>query len=343
MSIQEIAKRAGVSIAAVSYALNNKKNISKEKRELILKIAEEMNYVPNSLAKGLLSRRTNIIGLVVPDVSMPYTLEIIRHLEYYARINDLYLLLGHTDGQTSTLQSIVDNFINKNVDALILATGLRTSGNEGDVQDAVSRLNKFKVPSVVVSPYDASTGLKTNYVIPDLEEGSYEITRYLLQKGLRKLIYMGGFPSDYVTAIRRNGFLRALDESSDANPEDAVFLDGGYTFQEGYKVIRQLFDEGAPLPDALVAVNDSVALGIYKGLRERGIRVPEDVSLVGYDDIQFPTMDFIPLTTVKIPVEEMSKLCIEGLLKQWEGQKMTFQFALKPELVIRNSVQNKNK
>jgi len=335
MSIHEVARRAGVSIATVSYALNNKGNVSKEKRELIAKIAEELNYVPNSLAKSLITKKTNIIGLVVPDLSMPYTLELIRYLELHARENELFLLLGHTDGNMKTLMGIVDSFINKNVDALILATG--SDFSPLDMNEAVKQIEKFQVPSILISPSDHFQGMKTNYVIPDLEEGEYQITRFLLANGHRELLYVGGERDNFVTEIRRRGFARALDAAG-IEVREEQYRDCGYTFQDGYREIKLFLESNLPLPSAFVAINDSVALGIYKGLKERGIRVPEDVSLVGYDDIELPTLDFIPMTTVKIPVAEMSRLCMDGLMRYWGGQNYTFQYSLKPELVIRDSV-----
>ncbi|MCD9026183.1 LacI family DNA-binding transcriptional regulator [Cohnella silvisoli] len=339
MSIHEIAKRAGVSIATVSYALNNKKKVSKETRELIMSIAEELNYVPNSLAQGLLAKKTNIVGLIVPDLSVPYTLAIIRHLEYYARKNSLYLLLGHTDGHSSTLLSIVDNFINKNVDAVILATGLAFNQEE-NMHKVISRIQKFKVPLVIMSPLRSLNSHKTNFVIPDLEDGSYQITRYLLDNNLNKMIYFGGYPSDYLTEIRYQGFGKALEESNiPVGPN--VFQECGYTFHDGYRAIIRFLEDGNSLPEAIVTINDTVALGVYKGLREKGIRVPDDVSLVGYDDIELQALDFIPLTTVNIPVDEMSKLCIDGLMKCREGKNLTFQYSLKPQIVVRDSVKTR--
>lgn len=338
MSIHEIAKRAGVSIATVSYALNNKKNVSEEKREQIRKIAEELNYVPNSLAQGLLAKRTNIVGLIVPDLSVPYTLALIRHLEYYARQSQLYLLLGHTDGRANTLRSIVDSFINKNVDAIILATGLALNEEE-HMHKVIRRIQKFKVPLVIMSPLEKLQAHKTNFVIPDLEAGAYQITRYLLEQGYRKLAYFGGYSSDYLTMTRHHGFARALEEAGlPAAPGSFHYC--GYTFQDGYQGIAGFLDAGHVLPEALVAINDMVAQGLYKGLRERGIRVPEDVALVGYDDIDMPTLDFLPLTTVKIPVDEMSKLCIDGIIKCREGNNLTFQYSLEPAIVVRDSVKS---
>jgi len=339
MSIHEIAKRAGVSIATVSYALNNKKKISQEKKDLILRIAEEMNYVPNSLAKGLLAKKSSIIGLIVPDVAMPYTLAIIRHMEHYARQNDLFLLLGHTGGQMSTMRSIVDSFINKNVDGMILATGLG-SADHSEITDIVSRIQKFKVPNIIITPMQPATAPSMNYVVPDLEEGEYNVTRYLISQDVRKLVFMGGYEHDYVTEIRRNGFRRALVDEKVETAGD-LFWDCGYQFQDGYQAILQLLDSGCALPDGIVAINDSVAYGIFKGLKERNIRVPEDVSLVGYDDIELPTLDFVPLTTVKIPVEEICQLSIDGLLKCRDGMNMTFQYSLKPQIIVRDSVKTK--
>ncbi|RED85487.1 LacI family DNA-binding transcriptional regulator [Cohnella phaseoli] len=340
MSIHEIAKRAGVSIATVSNALNNKKKVSHKTRERIMRLAEELNYVPNSLAQGLLAKKTNIVGLIVPDLSVPYTLSIIRHLEFYARENSLFILLGHTDGQFDTLWSIVDNFINKNVDAIILATGLE-GAQEESMAKVIARIQKFNVPMVIMSPLRSLHQHRTNYVIPDLEEGSLQITRYLMEQNLRSVVYFGGNPSEYLTEVRHLGFTKALEGSRHPVSPD-MFYYCGYTFQNGYQAIVRYLDEGQELPQAIVAINDMVAFGILRGLRERGIRVPEDVSLVGYDDIELQVLDFLPLTTVQIPVDEMCKLCIDGIMKCREGNNLTFQYSLKPNIVIRDSVKTRS-
>ncbi|WP_164545512.1 LacI family DNA-binding transcriptional regulator [Paenibacillus albus] len=331
-TIHDVAKKAGVSIAAVSYALNNKKSIGKEKKELILQIAEEMGYVPNSLAKGLLKGKTNIIGLIGTDIKDPYLATLTFQLEKYARASGLFLLLGNTGSDREHEQEIIKQFVSKNVDAILLFPGMY---EQGSYQQIVNYLRKVKTPLICLDR--DLPGVKTNYVIPDLEEGEYAAARYLIENGHKRLLYLGGDTLHITTQQRHQGFKRAMDEFG-LSLSDSNFVNCGYSFEEGYEAVSALIRSGASLPTALLTTNDSVALGAYKALRQNSIRVPEDVSLIGYDDIALPTIDALPLTTVKIPLEEMARLAIDATNQLLSGGNMTLQYIVKPELIVRESV-----
>lgn len=333
VTIKDVAKRAGVSIAAVSYALNDKEGVNEETKKRVREIADEMGYIPNSLAQGLLSKKTNIIGLVLPDISNLYNASFINHLNFYARQNNYFLLLGNTANDITNVKEIVSGFLHKNVDALIIVPHNYCEDNtyESIVFDAKRR----HIPVLFTNMN--FPGLKTSYVVPDLEEGQYQITRYLLENGLKDLIFVGGGKNHYYSEVKYKGFLRAFDEFNiSARKDNCYEVAMNYSFKDGYDFASK-FPLENKLPEAFIAVNDMVAYGMIRGLKQHGIRVPEDVSFVGFDDIELPIVDSVGLTTMRIPMEEMAKLSMDIIVEGTEAKLMK-QYILQPELVIRQSV-----
>jgi LacI family transcriptional regulator, galactose operon repressor len=336
ITIKDVAKKAGVSIAAVSYALNDKGGVTEETKKKIKLAAEELGYVPNSLAQGLLSKKTNFIGLIVPDIANVYTANFIKYLNQYAYKSNFFLLLGSTSGDIDEEKKIVDKFIGRNVDALIILP--HNYRNEGFYRDLIRSATKKRVPCLFANM--SFPGIKTNSVVPDFEEGQYKITRYLLKSGLKDFTFIGGPRTHYYSEIKYQGFLRALHESNITYSDDTYIGCGtNYTFEDGYQMIREYLPDNA-LPEAFVVVNDLMALGLIKGLNECGVSVPEDVSVTGFDDIELPTMKSTNLTTVRVPLEDMARLCIE-VLKEGKAGNVIKQFVLQPELVIGDSVLSK--
>jgi len=332
ITIKDVAKKAGVSIATVSYALNDKEGVNETNKARIKQIAEEMGYVPNSLAQGLLSKKTNVIGVVIPDISNVYTSNFIKYLGVYARNSGYFLLLGTLSDSPETEIDIFDKLMAKNVDGFVI---MPSAYDELVYKQITKKMNKRNIPFIFAGIN--FPGIKSNYVVPDLEEGEYQITRYLLEAGFRDLVFVGGKREDYYSEVRYNGFLRAFEEFERKHDEGRyIELSKAYDFNGGYQVIEE-FIKLNPLPEVFACLNDSVACGIIKGLKKHGINVPRDVSVVGFDDLEIPTFDAAPLTTVSIPIEEMAKLCIE-ILKSDEGKKVLKQVLLPTELIIRDSV-----
>ena len=338
VTIKDVAKKTGVSIAAVSYALNNKRGVNEDTKRKIKRVADEMGYFPNSLAQGLHSKKTNIIGLIIPDIANVYTANFITFLNQYAYKNNFFLLLGNTSGEIEEEKKIVDKFIGKNVDALIIVP--HNYRNEGFYQDLIKVARKKKVPFLFANM--SFPGIKSSSVVPDFEEGQYRITKYLINNGLKDFVFMGGPKTHYYSEIKYHGFQRALEEASIILGEDGYIECGrNYTFDDGYKMIKKYVIK-SPLPDAFVVVSDLLALGIVKGLSECGIKVPEDVSVTGFDDIEVPTLKSINLTTVRVPLKSMAKLCIE-ILKESDNEKdyLLKQLVLQTEIVIGDSVKSR--
>jgi LacI family transcriptional regulator len=334
ITIHDVAQKAGVSIATVSYALNNKKYVSEKTKARINQIASEMGYVPNSFAKGLLKKKSNMIGLIISSTSsmnMPYTSSIIMHLEYYTRLNGYYILIGNSADDLDVEKEIIDNFVANNVDALII---MPTHNAKVD-RETFATVQKRNLPFIFLNSFYPN--IKGNYIVPDLEEGEYLAAQFLLENGHRDIIFIGGHRQNLSSIMRYQGFKKAVEDHGLVFQETQI-IEGGFSFHDGYQSILNYMDSHDQLPQAILTTNDFVALGVYKGLKEHGVSVPEEVSLVGYDDINWPMGDSVPLTTVRIPVEEMCRLCIEHIINSINNNNLTIQSLIKPELIIRNSV-----
>jgi len=333
ITIKDVARKAGVSIAAVSYALNDKAGVNEDTKRRIKKLAEEMGYVPNSLAQGLLSKKTHVIGLIVPDIANAYTSAFLKYLNLYAHQSSYFLLLGSTSGSVEEEKKVIDSFIGRNVDALIIVP--HNYCGEDFYRDVLAKASRKHVPYIFANMN--FPGIKSSYVVADFEEGQYAITSYLLRNGYRDFAYIGGSEEHYYSKVKYQGFQRACDEFGLQLPEGR-YLDCGlnYTFSEGYRIIKE-YTSKRTLPEVFTAVNDLIALGIIKGLSEQGIRVPEDVSVTGFDGLDVEILQAASLTTVRVPLEDMARLCIE-ILDAGPEQNIQRQIVLQPELVPGSTV-----
>ncbi|MHC4122032.1 MAG: LacI family DNA-binding transcriptional regulator [Planctomycetota bacterium] len=335
VNIRYIAQKAGVSIATVSYTLNGKNKASAKTQERIRKIAKEAGYIPNSFARGLQTKKSDIVGLIIPDLNNTYLNTFIKFLEQYSRKAGFYVLMGCSDNKFRLEKELIHKFMSKNVDSFVIIPGNNSSQNK--YKAVVKGLGEQDIPVVFINM--AFSDVKTSYIAVDLEKGQYMVTRYLLDNGIRKLVFVAGIRTQYYSKVRLKGFKKALNEFG-LVCENKNFLECGqnYTFEDGYDAITSFFNKNRPLPQAFVAIDDSVAMGIIKGLRERGFSVPEDISVVGCDDIKLPIIDTVPLTTLKIPLEYMVHICVEFLKAAREDKEYLCQHNIEPELVIRESV-----
>lgn len=334
VTIKDVAERAGVSIATVSYALNDKNSVGKDTKRRILKIADEMGYVPNALAQGLLKKKTGIIGVIIPDISEVYTISFVKQLEAYARKQGLYLMIGSTSTCFETEQEIITDFISKKVDGLIITPG--NYYDENAYIELADYIKKRETPFVMANL--TFPNIECNYVVTDLEEGAYKITRYVLEQGFSDLVFVGGHLDHYYSSIRYSGFKKALEEY-DVKPRDKHYIktdSNNYSYQDGVKLTRGIIESGN-LPEAVITVNDIMAYGLIDGFMQKDFKVPEDISITGFDNTDLAVPPGIQLTTVDIPLQEMAKLCIDAVIKGNKNDELS-QYLIEPEICIGETV-----
>ena len=325
LTISDIAKKTGYAKSTVSAALNNKPGVKPKTREEIRRIAAEMNYVPNEFARNLSMRTANTIGIIVRDITNPFYAKICRAVENIASGHGYTTLLLNTDGIRE-----------KEQDAIKVMSGQIVSGVIIDISgkdmDLLMELDKFGLPFVVFGA--AARELAADSVEADDYDGAYQAAEYLYSCGHRKIGFVHGGTESVYSQRRMKGIQDALERNG-LKLEEKYIYHQAKTIQEGYLIGKKLADV-QELPTAVIAYNDLVAVGIIRALEEKGMQVPEDLSIIGFDDIELMTF---PLTTVRIPEYEMGEKAAELLFDKISGKGgEPKEVLLNTELVVRKSV-----
>lgn len=325
-TIYEIAKLAGVSPATVSRALNGTGYVRAEVRERIRAIADSMDYHPNSLARGLLNKRTYTLGLVVPDITNPFFPAVARGVEDVAHTNGYGVILCNTDGNLQKEAKYLKMLRTKRVDGVVFTTSRVQASHVQDLLNA-------GVPVVLA---DRRLDVMCDSVSADNVDGAYQAVAHLLSLGHTRVAMITG-PANLTTAQERlEGYKQALCEHGIAFSPRLV-LEGDFRQESGYRLARDLLKID-PRPTAVFAANDLMAVGVLMSLEEQGIRVPEDMALVGYDDVVLSRVTRPRLTTVAQPKYEMGAIACELLISRISHpEKEPEKVLLKPRLVVRES------
>jgi len=328
LTMREIAKIAGVSHMTVSRALYNDPRIREETKKRILDLADKLNYRPVARARPFASRKSNLIGLVVSDISNPFCAELARGIEDKAHEEGYNVIFCSTDNKPERMESYVHLMMDAGVDAFIFAsTRLR--------EPVVEKLIDERFPLVLVNR--KLRGETCNYVVLNNMKGAYEITEHLINLGYRKIAIITG-PSNFFTGLERlKGYQQALKDHG-IEFDDNYVIQGYFTREMGYKGTKELLTM-EERPEAIFAGNDYVAMGVIDAVEELGLRIPEEIALVGFDDTAFASNQRIRLTTVSQRTYEMGNLGVQILIDYIERKETdyTHRVVLEPRLVIRES------
>lgn len=328
LTLEEVARLAGVSRATVSRVVNNPDNVSPNLRVRVQKVIEETGYQPNLAARTLASRRSGIIGLIIPSVTEfvfadPYFPVLIEGISRACNLHDLTLtlfLFNSQDDQARVYQRALGTGL---LDGLIVTA-------DKLVDPLIPELIARQIPAVYVGrPHDAS---QTSYVDVDNVAGSYLATSHLIRLGYQRIATITG-PLDSTAGIdRRAGYVKALRERG-REIDDSLIAEGDFSRDSGYSAMRRLLPHR---PDAVFAASDTMAFGALAALHDAGLKPPDDVALIGFDDLP-PTMrSNPPLTTIRQPVRRNGMLAVEILLDLLKtGPQPPRHIILPTELVIR--------
>lgn len=328
-TIYDIAKLAGVSPATVSRALNQKTQVKAETRRKILEIAEELNYSPNYLARSLKKRQTHTISLVISDVTNPFFTTLARGVEDTASRQGFNTILCNTDEDPAKEREYLDLMLRRRVDGLIIS-----SCSQGET---LLGLSGKEVPVILVDR--KIEGLGWDFVVGDSEAGAYQLTRHLIEiHGYRNIAIITGPDTISTSKERIAGFKRALQEAGILLKPEWIAV-GAFKEEFGYRMASQFFSKQNNLPRAIFAGNNFVAIGVVRAARERGIKIPEDLALVTFDDLETASLLCPFLTAAKQPAYTMGSLATQFLLERIGGEKVREkrEVILKPEIIIRRS------
>lgn len=337
VTMKDIGKKVGVSRQTVSDVLNSKwreKRISEATRRKIYATARQLNYRRNNIARSLVLKKTNILGLLIPCVTHSFWPQLARSVEDTARKNGYHVLLCHMDDDCQREREEINLLREHRVAGLIVAPAF----DRQDV-DIYLELQNDKINFVLVD--QCLNGLECNFVGTDDRAGAYEAVTHLIKLGHRHIAHIRGAQSASTAQGRLQGYQEALADNNIAF--DPKLVEGnGFQREEGYKATESLLRLNRR-PTAIFAVTDMAAIGAIQALKERGLKVPEDAAVVGFADNEAASIVEPPLTTVRQPIREMGRAAVRIILGKTEGKKMeerginTQKIILKPTLVIRKS------
>ncbi|MGJ3205419.1 MULTISPECIES: LacI family DNA-binding transcriptional regulator [Geobacillus thermoleovorans group] len=325
-SIKDVAKRANVSTATVSRVLRNAGNVTEETRQRVLEAIEALNYQPNVLGRYLRRMETETVLVVVPDITNPFFSKVLRGIEAVALKHGYQVLLGDTQNDVRLEEQYLNLLPQRQVDGMIFLTARIRK----ELVEEMAR----QFPIVLACEYLEGADIPT--VSIDNISSARKATEHLIRLGHCRIAHLSGPMNIILSRDRLRGYQQALAQH-ELEADAALVQEGDFTYESGYNLTLKLLALEKP-PTAIFAANDEMAIGAIKAVRHRGGRVPDDVAVVGFDDIQMASIFEPSLTTIAQPMFEIGQKAMELLLALIEGTSARRrQLVLPDRLVIRDS------
>lgn len=327
-SIRDVAERAEVSTATVSHVLNGTRYVSPQLTERVQTAMVELDYQPDAVAQSLRRRKTLTLGLLVPSVEIPFFASVAYSIERSAAANGYNIILCNSDWEMTTEQGHLRDLLARRVDGLICISASMGATEIGPVIEGGTPVVMFerRMPDVGLD----AVGI-------DNELGAYKATRHLLELGHRRIAVVQGMVISTVSDERLNGYRRALDEAS-VPVDDTLLFSGNFLPDTGWQATDQFLAQ-EKRPTAIFAFNDLMAFGVLHRLNQLRLRVPQDVAVVGFDDIPLSSYMSPGLTTLRQPLRKMGQRAVDLLLQRiaGEGPEKARYIMFEPELIVRGS------
>lgn len=322
-NIKDVAERSGVTVTTVSRVLNNRGYISEKTRQKVYKAMEELNYQPNEIARALLKRKSNIIGLIVPNVSHPFFAELTNYIEYYAYKNGYKIMLCNAYQDSKKEKDYIDMLKRNQVDGIIMG---------GHTLETSEYLN-LNLPIVAI---DRFLSEDIPYVASDNYNGGAIATKHLIDRGCKKLAHISGPLILNTPANKRcTSFVDVANENNIPYVVVETKLNSFYK-KEYESLIYKLFEEHPDI-DGIFASSDFIAACIVDVSNALGRKIPDDLKVVGYDDVSIAELIVPSLTTIRQPIEKIGQLVVESILNQLNATEVAKETILPIELIQRKT------
>lgn len=332
-NISDIAEKAGFSIATVSRVLNGKAKeyrISKLTQEKIKTVAERLNYIPNEFARSLRSGNSKTIALIIPSIKNPFFAEIASLVNTEVRKYDYITLIGDSDDNIENEKKELLHLVSRNIDGLIIVPC-------SDEWKHLQQVKEEGLSLVCIDRYFEDVNL--SYVSSDNYEGAYSATIYLIEQGHKDIACIQGVHNSTPNKLRVKGFIDALNASG---INSYTVTGDAFSEQNGYIETKLLLKQ-KKRPSAIFAFSNMIAMGSLKAIKEENINIPEDISLITFDDNPFLNYIEPPLTCISQPVEDICKIAVKILFSNiLDHDKESYQLLLKSKLEVKSSVINLN-
>jgi DNA-binding LacI/PurR family transcriptional regulator len=332
--MRDVAKKAGVSVATVSAVINSQTTkipISEKTRAKVSEAVKKMNYYVNDQARSLRNGKSNAIGVVVSDITQPFSAEMVRVVEQEVNNRDYHFLLSDIQNNRETEKFYLGLFMQKKVDGILFVGATNELEDEG-----ILMLVEHGIPIVLTEREVEQHNVPC--ILVDNIKGGYLAVEHLIKQGHKSIGHITGPRGNIITYQRKEGYHRAMNKYGLSCPDEFI-VDGGFSLESGYRAMEELLGR-ANVPRAVFTFNDMLALGAVRAIRDRKLRVPQDVAVVGFDDIPMAAYSEPPLSTVRQPILKMGKEGTNLLLDILDGEYPKDYYkkvVLEPELIVRRS------
>lgn len=331
-TLSDIAKRLNISVSTVSRALHDHPAINADTKKQVIKLARALNYQPNLLAINLLARKTNTIGIIVPEITSYFFSSVINGIQDLVNNAGYHLMISQTEESFEKEKNILETMEKVRVDGFLISPTSETSDSQ--------HLNSLVDNGMPVVLFDRDcVGFKGDKVLVDDYNGAFQAVDYLIKTGCKRIAHITGPLELSISRHRLNGYLDALAEHNMVRDDQLIVSVDGFTPEYGVEAAHHILEQ-LELPDAIFAINDAIAVGAMCVIKENGIKIPERMSIVGFDDEPYSSYFIPPLTSVWQPVYDMGMLSARILLNKIKGGKnndVNRYELLKPELIVRAS------
>ncbi|WP_166238186.1 catabolite control protein A [Paenibacillus turpanensis] len=329
VTIYDVAREAGVSMATVSRVVNNNPNVKPQTRKKVFEAIERLGYRPNAVARGLASKKTTTVGVVIPDISNPIFSEVARGIEDIANMYHYNIILCNADKRKDKEIRVVNTLLEKQVDGLLFMGGVVT-------EEHIQAFRTASVPIVLCATTDEKEMMPA--VDIDHEAAAFDAVNELIRQGHRKIAMISGTLQDPANGFARyQGYKRALEQAGIALRDEYVRV-GNYRYESGLELTKY-FVELEDRPTAIFTATDEMAIGAIHTIQDMGLRVPADISVISVDNIRMASMVRPQLTTVAQPMYDIGAVAMRLLTKLMKKENVQQNRVILPhEIITRNSV-----
>ncbi len=331
VTIYDIAKHAGVSTATVSRVMNSPNLVAEATLKKVKKSMKELSYIPSMVAAGMPRKKTNYIGVIIPDITNSFFSQLVRSIQDECESLNYSVIVVNSDDKREKEMAYIRFLYSRRVDGVIItAAGYK---EKGYTKKELELMNEMKL--VLIDR--EIKGLSAPIIKVKNLQGAYNACKYLIDNGHRKILYISGIKGTKTNEERKKGYLKALQEAGiDWRKE----LNGEFRLDISYRNTLNYWRTAKETPTAIFAANDTMAIGAIRALEEMGVQIPEEVSIVGFDNIPFSDCVSPPLTTVSQPTKEIGRRAVSLLMNRINGKEAEPQTELDTMLIRRKSVKN---
>ncbi|MFS1517585.1 catabolite control protein A [Bacillus sp. SCS-151] len=323
VTIYDVAREANVSMATVSRVVNGNPNVKPATRKKVLETIEQLGYRPNAVARGLASKKTTTVGVIIPDISSIFYAELARGIEDIATMYKYNIILSNSDQNKEKELHLINTMLGKQVDGIVYMSGNIT-------KDHVEQFKKSQVPVVLAASIEEENIIPSVNI--DYEQAAFDATTSFINNGHKKIAYVSGPLDNQISSIKKlEGYKKALSEAG-LQYVDEYVLEGDYTYDSGieaYKKIEEMPDK----PTAVFAGNDEMALGVIHGAQDHGTVIPKDMEVIGFDNTRLSFMVRPQLTTVVQPMYDIGAVAMRLLTKYMNKEKVEDSVVVLPHRI----------